>query len=168
MRRLFRKERTLSYSDPRMGYEKFINSELNTDADMINNPKNIFWDIETKNFALLVTLANGNKIILTDIPSEVITMLSTMISAMSFGIKVDGTLVAITSSHRHNSALLLVKNIKKSLENHIDIDDSIKVLVSDRINLPLYIGHFSSIERLVDNSDFKYVILALDEVTKSE
>ncbi len=164
MKHLLKKNKTLTYNYERALYENFIEKHSDSSQNMINSASNIFFDIEENSFSLLIPLKDRNKIILTKVPEEIIEMISTMIHAQLFSAKQETMLIAIKSNTRHNSSFLLMKNLETVLAKYIDIDDNARVLISDRINLPLYIGHYSIIERLVESSDFKYKILNLKEV----
>lgn len=164
MKSLLRKNKAQTYSYDRMPYEMFVNQHSGLTITMINSASNIFWDVETEKFALLVPLKDHNKIILTEVPEDVIEMIASMIHAQLFSAKQEDMLISIKSTVRHSSSFILMKNLEQVLAKYIDIDENTRILISDRINLPLYVGHYSIIERLATNSDFKYKILNLKEV----
>lgn len=165
MKRLFKKHLAKTYSDMRQEYATFLlDDDVNNVEEMVNNPRNIFWDVKTKNYALYTPMNDGRKIILTTLPEELLIMFREMMTKKHFHIKMKHPLLEIHGASKHSSAFLLLPNLEETLNQYIDLGDEICFLISDRINLPIYVGHKTTIGRLAESSDFNYQILTWEEV----
>ena len=163
MRKLFRKDTSLSYSHAaREDYEFFVESRSNDIDKLINSTSNLFYDLETGQPALYVSNSAGVKIVLHTLPEELLSMLENMLMVKDYSAKKRETLVEVTSKGNLNSSFILFNDKAAVLEKFFDIDANIKCLVSDRVNLPIYFGHYTVLERFAEHSDFKYEIISME------
>lgn len=164
MRKLFKKDTTLSYSHAgREDYEFFIESRSSDVDKLINSTSNLFYDLEKGEPALYVSNAVGDRIVLHDIPYEMVAMLEDMLIVKDYSAKKRETLVEVSSKNNLNSSFLFLKDKELLLNKFFDLDSNIKCLVSDRVNLPIYFGHYTVLERFAEHSDFKYEIITIEE-----
>lgn len=163
MRKLFKKDTSLSYSHAaREDYEFFVESRKNDIEKLINSASNLFYDLETGQPALYVSNSADMKIVLHTVPNEIFSMLESMLTVKDYYAKKRETLVEVTSKSNLNSSFVLFNDKASVLEKFFDIDTNIKCLVSDRVNLPIYFGHYTVLERFAEHSDFKYEILSIE------
>lgn len=170
MRNLFRKDKTLSYNNIKsMPYTDFINSEnVNLAKSLINSAENLFYNIETNSPALHVKLEDEKFIILTDLPLNVFSLIKGLLISKDFIIRRKGAFLEIFSKNNHNSSYLFLEDKNILLNDFFDDTKNISCVVSDRINLPIYVGNNSVIERLIETSDYRYKTLNLGEVLYNE
>jgi hypothetical protein len=168
--KLFRKDKLVTYSMFRNAdYEEFINSsEADEVKSLINSPANLFLNLKTGSPALCLSLENDDKIILNNIPQNLSIFVKDLLISKDYNVKKKETLIEVKSSINHNSSFLFLKNKEDMLQKFFEPTDTIKCLISDRINLPIYFGHFSNIERLAENNDYEYKIFTLEEVLSYE
>lgn len=165
MKKLLRKDKTISYSYmKRVTYQDFIaSSEIDIVQSLINSASNLFYDIETSAPALNIKLKNDNFIILTHLPDNVFNLIKDLIIQKDYNIRKKEVLVQVTSRSNHNSSFIFLENKNIILTKIFGNISNIKCLISDRINLPIFFGHNSSIQRLIEESDFSYKILSITE-----
>lgn len=148
-----------------LDYNVFIDSkESNNVKSLINSSSNLFLNIETLSPSLYLSLENDENIILNNIPQNVYIFVKNLLISKDYNLKKKETLVEVKSSSNHNSSFIFLNNKEELLQKFFEPTDTIKCLVSDRINLPIYFGHVSAIQRLVENNDYKYEIFSLEEV----
>lgn len=150
-------------------YNDFINSsEAESVKSLINSPSNLFWDVTDNHPALLVSLEDNTNVILTDIPEPVFLFIKNLLIKEDYNLKQRNTLIEIKSNSNLSSSFIYTHDKENKLQKFFNPTDNIKCLISDRINLPIFLGHYSSIERLAEESDYKYSILSLGEVLAYE
>lgn len=155
-------------------YSQFDSTTYNSYVKNVGNPKtkklitdphNVFWNVKTNAPSLLVE-DHYDKQVISNLPTDTIVSIKQMLNPKQFILKQREAFIEVSAVEGHNSSFLLLPDLWLMVEKFIDLTPEIKVLVSDRINIPTYFGHENVLTRLAENSDYKYVVLDLEEVKK--
>lgn len=148
-------------------YETYVRNQSDPKIQkLVNDPTHLFWDIKTKKPALCVEDFYKDKLVINHLPTETVNVLKQTLNPKNYILSQKETIIEVITVNGHNSSFLMLNDMNMLISKFVDITSDISVLISDRINLPIYFGHTSALERLAENSDYKYVIIKLEEVKK--